>query len=38
MQLTTEEITRDSTQGETVVHALSPTTLAFQPGEKAAII
>ncbi|WOC33377.1 MULTISPECIES: ABC transporter ATP-binding protein [Caproicibacterium] len=38
MQLFTENIYRDYGDGETVVHALLPTTLTFQPGEQAAII
>ena len=38
MKISTEQVNRDYGSGKTVVHALSPTTLAFQPGEEAAII
>jgi putative ABC transport system ATP-binding protein len=38
MKITTEQVYRDYGSGETTVHALLPTSLTFQPGEKAAII
>ena len=38
MKILTNKIYRDYGEGETVVHALLPTSLTFQPGEKAAIV
>jgi putative ABC transport system ATP-binding protein len=38
MKISTEQVYRDYGSGEMTVHALLPTSLTFQPGEKAAII
>ena len=38
MKILTDEIYRNYGEGETLVHALLPTTLTFQPGEKVAIV